>query len=492
MPDAPQPERRTSAVVIAGTHSGVGKTSVTLGLIGALARRGLRVQPFKVGPDFIDPLHHRHVSGRPSYNLDGWMLDPDANRLCFSEATAEADVAVIEGVMGLFDGSEGRSDRGSTAEMAKLLGVPVLLVIDAGAMARSAAALIHGFASFDPLLRVEGVILNRVGGRGHAALIEEAVEDGPAIVGAIPETPDLRVPERHLGLHLPHEARLDYADRLADLIAAHVDLEAVLDAAGIGADDAATGAAADAAPGAAPHEAAPPPRSARGPVTEPAPDGVRKTRGASPRAADTVRIGLARDEAFCFYYAENLALLRRAGAELVEFSPLDDALPGDLDGLYIGGGYPELHAAELAANRATVSAVRELADAGKPIFAECGGLMYLGRRLELDGTRHELCGVMPFSTRMPAPLKLAYVEIATTGGLFGAGRAARGHVFHHSELAELDGDVERRFELTTTLGEPLTDGYARGDVLASYAHVHFASSPGLAEAFVDRCRAAAS
>jgi cobyrinic acid a,c-diamide synthase len=448
------PDRRStltspfSAIVVAGTHSGVGKTSVTLGLIGALARRGLAVQPFKVGPDFIDPLHHTRAAGRTSRNLDGWMLDPQANRACFARASAGADAAVIEGVMGLFDGSEGGSERGSTAEMAKLLGLPVVLVIDASAMARSAAALIEGFASFDPESRIAGVILNKVGGEAHAELIREALTAGPPILGAIPRTPELTVPERHLGLHLPHEAQEGHAEQLASLVEAHVDLEGLLEAA-------------------------------------------RAERPAAPSIAGapkpTARIALARDEAFCFYYADNLELLEQAGAELVEFSPLVDPLPAEIDGLYVGGGYPELHAAELAANRAARGAIRELAAAGGPIYAECGGLMYLGEALELGDGTYPLCGALPLSTRMPAPLKLSYVEVATTGGLFGVGRSARGHVFHHSEISG-EPAVDRHHTLRTTRGDESNEGYSVGNVLASYAHLHFASEPDLARAFVDCCR----
>jgi len=435
--------------VVAGTHSGVGKTSVTLGLIAALRRRGLVVQPFKVGPDFIDPLHHQHASGRPPRNLDGWMLDAATNRACFARASADADVALIEGVMGLFDGSEGGSECGSTAEMAKLLGVPVVLVIDAGAMARSAAALVHGFVSFDPALTVAGVVLNNVGGEGHAAMIRDAVAGAIPILGAVPRSAHILVPERHLGLHLPHETRSEYVEQLATLVERHVDLEALL------------------AAGAIERPAAPP---------------------TAPSAPATVRIGLARDEAFCFYYADNLELLARAGAELVEFSPIRESLPDGLDGLYLGGGYPELHAQELSDNSETREAVRAFAAAGGPVYAECGGLMYLATTLELDGATYPLCGVLPFGTRMPAPLTLAYVDVTTTGGLFGTGLGARGHLFHFSEIS---GDVPaaRCFRLETTRGELAEEGYHLHDVLASYAHLHFASNPRLAEAFVERCRA---
>jgi cobyrinic acid a,c-diamide synthase len=436
-----------STIVVAGTHSGVGKTSVTLGLIGALRRRGLTVQTFKVGPDFIDPLHHQRASGRPPRNLDGWMLTPDTNLQCFARSSADADVAVIEGVMGLFDGSEGKSDRGSTAEMAELLQLPVILVIDASAMARSAAALIHGFASFAPDLRVAGVILNNVGGKVHADMIRDAVDGDTSILGALPRDADLVMPERHLGLYLPHEARQDYVAKLAALIEEHVDLDQLLAAS----------------------------RTER-----------RNVAPTPPARRRTVRVGIARDEAFCFYYADNLELLEEAGAELVEFSPIRDPLPGDLDGLYIGGGYPELHAEELAAKKTTRDAIREFADEGGPIYAECGGLMYLADNLELEDGTYPCCGVLPFNTKMPARLQLSYVEINTTGGLFGPGHTVRGHLYHHSEISG-SATTSRCYRVETSRGDHGEEGYSVRNVLASYAHLHFASEPAIAHAFLGRC-----
>jgi cobyrinic acid a,c-diamide synthase len=437
-----------SAIVIAGTHSGVGKTSVTLGLIAAFRQRGLAVQPFKVGPDFIDPLHHQHASGRPARNLDGWMLDPETNLERFARATADADVAVIEGVMGLFDGSEGKSDRGSTAEMAKLLGLPVLLVIDASAMARSAAALIHGYTSFDPDLRVAGVILNNVGSEAHAGMIRDAVAGAVPILGALPRAKDLVVPERHLGLHLPHEARTDYVDQLATLVDEHIDLDALLANSAI--------------------------------------ERRKAPAAAAPSLPPRIRLALARDEAFCFYYTDNLELLEQAGAELVPFSPIDEPLPENIDGIYLGGGYPELHADKLAANTTTREAIREFASAGGPIYAECGGLMYLAQTLEIDGETHPLCGVLPFSTTMPAPLAIGYVEVTTTDGPFGTGQTARGHLFHHSAIAG-EPATDRCYELKNSRGEKTQEGYLIQNVLASYAHLHLASNPALASAFIDQC-----
>jgi cobyrinic acid a,c-diamide synthase len=436
-----------SAIVIGGTHSGVGKTTITLGMIGALRRRGLIVQPFKVGPDFIDPLHHGHAAGRPSRNLDGWMLSAESNRQRFAAATADADVAVVEGVMGLYDGSEGKSDRGSTAEMAKLLDLPVVLVVDAAAMARSAAALIHGYVSFDPAVRVAGVILNNVGGEAHANMIRDAVGDSTPILGALPHMADMVIPERHLGLYLPHEGRRDYLEQAANLVETHIDIDQLLSM-------------------------------------------TRLERPSSPvvtaRPEPRVRIGVARDEAFCFYYADNLELLAQAGAELVEFSPIRDPMPPDLDGLYVGGGYPELHAKELAENSRARTAIREFAAAGGPIYAECGGLMYLGEHLRVGDEVYPQCGVLPLSTTMPAPLKLAYVEVETTGGLFGAGRSARGHLFHRSEISG-EEPGSRCYKVQTSRGEQGEEGYHDRNVLASYIHLHFASDPSLASAMVERC-----
>jgi cobyrinic acid a,c-diamide synthase len=408
------------------------------------------VQAFKIGPDFIDPLHHQRASGRASRNLDGWMLSREANMDCFARGSADADVAVVEGVMGLFDGSEGKSDRGSTAEMSKLLGLPILLVVDASAMARSAAALIHGFASFDPELHLAGVILNKVGGPVHADMIRDAMAEGVPVLGAIPRVAELVVPERHLGLHLPHEARDDYVDQLATLTEEYVDVDELLQV---------------------------------GRIERPQ---QTKTHRVSVAEA-TVRIGLARDEAFCFYYADNLELLEQAGAELVEFSPIRNPLPDDLDGLYFGGGYPELHASQLAENTVTIDAVREFAASGGPIYAECGGLMYLAETLELEGTAYPFCGILPFNTRMPAGLTLSYVQIETTGGLFGPGLTARGHLYHQSEIC---GEAKATccYKLQTNRGDEKEEGYSVGNVLASYAHLHFASQSGIADAFIKRCR----
>jgi cobyrinic acid a,c-diamide synthase len=292
-------------------------------------------------------------------------------------------------------------------------------------------------------------ILNNVGGDAHTEMIREAVAGRIPIIGSLTRQDNLVVPERHLGLHLPHEARTDYVDQLADLVEHHVDLDALV---------------------------------ANG----------RTERLSAPTETDPrsrrVRVAIARDEAFCFYYTDNLELLERAGAELVPFSPISEPLPDNIDGIYLGGGYPELHAQQLADNDATRNAIRQFAANGGPVYAECGGLMYLAQTLELDDTSHPMCGVLPFSTKMPAGLTLSYVEITTTEGLFGGGQTARGHLFHHSAIAG-QPDGSRCYQITTSRGDTIEEGYTIRNVLASYAHLHFASNPTVAEAFVERCAA---
>jgi cobyrinic acid a,c-diamide synthase len=447
-------------IVIAGPQSGVGKTTLTLGLLYALRRRGFKVQPFKVGPDFIDPGHHTQAAGRLSRNLDGWMLSREANLALFRRQARRADLAVVEGVMGLFDGYDGASEAGSTAQMAKWLGLPVLLVVDARAMARSAAALVHGFASFDPGLHLAGVIFNRVGSATHLEYLQQALAQVPAVkcFGGLPRNQELAIPERHLGLATAQDHPLDdqYLAHLADLMESHLDLEGLL--------------------------AALPGLTLTG--EEPA-----------PAAAATVRLGVARDPAFCFYYPENLEWLAHFGAQLVPFSPLTDrALPENLHGIYLGGGYPELSAAQLAANDDLRRDLREQAAAGLPVYAECGGLMYLSEEItDLEGRRHPMAGVLPLKVRMLPRLKaLGYREITlAAAGLLGpAGTRARGHEFHYSEITGETPGLKHFYRLTPRRGgEPVAEGYGLNNVLASYVHLHFGSNPEVARHLVDYCRA---
>lgn len=486
------PEPR--GLLIAGTRSGCGKTSVSLGIMAALARRGLDVRPFKAGPDFIDPLHHAAAVGRASQNLDGWMLSRQCVRSIFARGVRGGDVAVLEGVMGLFDGASGRSESGSSAELAKWLGLPVLLVADAASLARSAAAMVSGYARFDPELRFAGVVLNRVGSPRHEELLREALESVPELplLGCLPRTADLELPSRHLGLVTPdfpqpgtgkpaasgkrnwdagQEWEAGVYGRLADWIEAHLDLDTLL-----------TGL-----PGL---RLAPP-----DPETEDAPHSGK------------VRLGVARDAAFCFCYAENLRLLERAGAEIVFFSPLHDAdLPPNLYGLYLPGGYPELYARTLEGNIAMRRSVQAFCASGRPVYAECGGFLYLLASLEgaQDGSdvaaaagtgRREwaMCGIYPGGAAMRGRFRaLGYREVRLTQDtpLGRAGEMARGHEFHYSELLG-DPGGQNAYAVADRLGRSVDAGGwlagPRGNVLGSYVHLHFGSNPALAEAFIAAC-----
>ncbi|TVQ16694.1 MAG: cobyrinate a,c-diamide synthase [Leptolyngbya sp. DLM2.Bin15] len=453
-------QRQIPMVAIAGTQSGVGKTSVAIGLMRAWQRRGLRVQPFKVGPDFIDPGHHRLATGRISYNLDGWMLSPLVNRQTVYHACQDADVAVMEGVMGLFDGY-GDTEEGSTAQMAKWLKAPVLLVMDARAIARSAAALVQGYASFDPDVTVAGVICNRIGSASHLDRIQRAIAPlGIPVLGGIPRQASVEIQRRHLGLWLAQEDHLaeTYIDQLADLVETHLDLDQLLDLG----------------------------RQAAPVCGTPMP----QTPSASP-----VRLGIAQDEAFCFYYAANLERLQQAGAELVYFSPLSDRLPDNLDGLYLGGGYPELHAERLANRDDLRSQLHEFAQAGRPIYAECGGLMYLSQGLITPEGRHPWAGLLPFWVQMGRRPTLGYtdVTVVATDTLFPTGSHLRGHRFHYSEQVWDTADPEAiaptaPYQLRRWNQPPQAEGYCQGSVLASYVHLHFDSHPALAPALVQACR----
>jgi len=448
--------RSPRLLVVAGVASGVGKTTVTLGLLEAFRRRGLTVQGFKVGPDFIDPGFHEIVTGRGSYNLDGWMCGRDHVLATVARHTRDVDVAVVEGVMGCFDGLEATSDEGSTAQIAKWLDAPVVLVIDAHAQARSAAAVVLGFERLDPDLKLAAVIANRVGGSAHARGVRDAVSAccRAQMVGALPYDAQVALAERHLGLVTAGEGGLteDNRARLAEAMERGVDLNRLLALAG------------------------------------PAPT---STAPVEPAAASTVRIGVAHDAAFCFYYRDNLALLRAAGAELVYWSPLTDGGLPAVDGLYLGGGYPELHGAALAGNKAIREAVLAFGEAGRPVYAECGGLMYLAEALEdLDGGRHPMVGLLPATVRMrPRRLSLSYTEVTLQGGspLGPSGTVARGHEFHFSTLDPVPASIARAYRLRRRGGEDGDEGYRIQNTLMSYVHLHFGSNPDLADGFVRAC-----
>jgi cobyrinic acid a,c-diamide synthase len=470
-------------LVIAGTGSGVGKTTVTLGLLEAYRRRGLCVQAFKVGPDFIDPGLHEVVTGRPSYNLDGWMCGRDAVVATFARHAAGADLAVVEGVMGCFDGSGATDEEGSTAQVAKWLGAPVVLVIDAGGLSRSAAAIVTGFERFDPALQVAAVIANRVGSATHAHWIAAALRATcQAIpVGALPRDGKLNLSERHLGLVTAPEGILtaEFRTHLAESVEANIDLDRLLELATpiqplgpmkVAAQRAGLARALD-------------PGGRQGGASEASDD--RRKGGKAP-----LRVGIASDVAFQFYYHENLALLRAAGAELVFWSPLGDEVP-DVDGLYFGGGYPELHARRLADNASARKAVRALAQRGVPIYAECGGLMYLAEAIEdLDGALHPMVDLLPTTVRMrPRRMTLGYREVRFTGDtpLGASGAVARGHEFHYSTIDPVPASVLRVWRLDGRRGDERAEGYLIEQTLLTYVHLHFASNPALPLAFVAAC-----
>jgi cobyrinic acid a,c-diamide synthase len=440
------------SIIIAAPMSGSGKTTVTLGLMEAMKRKGLVVAPFKVGPDFIDPGWHRAVTGRPSVNLDGWMCPEEFIRETFAKHTQDADIAAIEGVMGLFDGIDGVSEAGSTAQIAKILTSQVILVVDAKSQARSVAALIQGFARFDEDVRIAGVIFNNVGSENHARILREAVESAVPevkVFGCIPRDERLGIPSRHLGLVTAEENPLsaDFLECLAAMIADHVDLDGILEIGG---------------------------------QVYTFHNDVVKSVDLTPVP---VRIAVARDAAFCFLYEDNLRLLREAGAEIVEFSPLaDSSLPEGIGGIYLPGGYPELFADSLAANSGMKEQIRAAIERDMPVYAECGGFIYL---------TENFAGIYPVATRMlPRRKALGYreVEFAAESILGEKGTVARGHEFHYSEMDEMPEGFERLYRVRKNGINLGFEGYRYRNCLASYIHLHFGSCPEMAAAFGESCR----
>jgi len=458
------------ALIVAATHSGAGKTTATATIVGALRDAGLRVQPFKLGPDFIDGAYLAEAAGRPAVNLDLWMMGEEGVRSSFEHWAADADVAVIEAMGALYDGADGGPD-GSAAAMATLLGVPVVVVLDVWGMTRTAGALMLGLREFDPAAPIAGFLLNRVGSEAHREMIEAGLpeEMRQRVVGAIAADEGLRVPERHLGLLTVEEnpgvaRRREEARRRAARGLDVARLRALAERAGRRESPPAVEAAVAAAVEAG----------------RPTPGAAEPRASGAPRA----RLAIARDPAFCFYYEDNLRLLAEAGFELLPFRPTaDPSLPAGTDAVYLGGGYPESFAAELGANAALAGELRRRAAAGMPIYAECGGLLYLGRSLtDFDGRRHAMSGVLPFDAAMdPAHLAIAYVEVRLTrDSLLGpAGTIARGQEFHQSRIVAAD-DLPEPYELTTSGGDRRAEGFVKGNVLGSYVHLHLASNPALA------------
>ncbi|MFF9777006.1 cobyrinate a,c-diamide synthase [Streptomyces sp. NPDC013978] len=441
-------------LVIAAPSSRSGKTTVATGLMAALTERGLAVSPHKVGPDYIDPGYHALASGRVGRNLDAYLCGPDLVAPLFAHGARGCDIAVVEGVMGMFDGASGQGELASTAHVAKLLRAPVVLVVDASSQSRSVAALVHGFASWDPEVRIGGVILNKVASDRHEELLRDALEStGVPVLGVLRRAPQVDTPSRHLGLVPVAErqaAALEAVAAMAAQVRAGCDLEALIALA----------------------------RSAgalSGPAWEP-PDTATGRREV---------VAVAGGPAFTFSYAEHAELLTAAGAEVVVFDPLrDEQLPDGTRGLVIGGGFPEMYAAELSANEPLRKAVAELAFGGAPVAAECAGLLYLCR--ELDG--QPMCGVLDATARMDERLTLGYRDAVAVGDsvLAPAGTRMRAHEFHRT-VVEPGAGPAPAWGIRSP--RPRVEGFVRGGVHASYLHTHWAAEPGVARRFVDRCRA---
>ncbi|HMK56454.1 MAG TPA: cobyrinate a,c-diamide synthase [Dissulfurispiraceae bacterium] len=445
-------------LVISGTHSGCGKTTVTLGILAALTGRGTSVQSFKAGPDFIDAGVHRLATGRQAINLDLWMCGDDGVRSSFCRYAGSADIAVVEGVMGLFDGAQG------TSALACMLGLPVILVVDAYGMAESAGALVHGYAAWTEAsgVKLAGVIFNRVGSARHYERLKNSVQRDVEVLGYVLRDADVEMPSRHLGLATADEMPMTriQVEALASQVEANVDIDRIIELSDLENDDI-----------------------------------CGRFVSRPGRVALTMRIGIARDIAFSFYYDENLDLLRESGAEIVTFSPLwDSELPPNINALYIGGGYPELHAEQLSANSSMIESIRAWASSGRPVYAECGGLMYLSKGIrDFGGHLFDMTGIFPFETEMQKRRSgLGYREITLKEPciLGRAGATLRGHEFHYSAVASgqdvaISG-LKKIYDIVDAQGSSLgCEGYSIGSALASYVHIHFGSNQRSARHFVN-------
>ncbi|WSW33466.1 cobyrinate a,c-diamide synthase [Streptomyces canus] len=479
-------------LVIAAPSSGSGKTTVATGLMAAFAARGLAVSPHKVGPDYIDPGYHALASGRVGRNLDAYLCGPELVAPLFLHGARGCDIAVVEGVMGMFDGAAGEGELASTAHVAKLLRAPVVLVVDASSQSRSVAALVHGFASWDPEVRVGGVILNKVASDRHEALLREALESaGVPVFGVLRRVAQVDTPSRHLGLVPVAERRgaaVEAVAAMAEQVRAGCDLDGLVSLArGAGALSCAAWDAAEVLASSPPPPLPVPSPGAAAPSTPPggsAPRPPSALKGPRPQTPDRLVVAVAGGPAFTFSYAEHSELLAAAGAEVVPFDPLrDEQLPDGTAGLVIGGGFPEVYAAELSANEPLRKAVSALAETGAPVAAECAGLLYLCR--ELDG--QPMCGVLDASARMEERLTLGYRDAVAVSdsSLAVAGTRMRGHEFHRTVVEPEAGDAAA---WGVRVPRRRLEGFVQRGVHASYLHTHWASEPGVARRFVERCR----
>lgn len=447
-------------LVIAGTGSGVGKSTLTIGLMAALRKKGYAVQGFKCGPDYIDPSYHTAVTGRVSRNLDSWMLSHDTVKGIFCRGSKDADISIIEGVMGLYDGKNPRTNEGSTAEISMILDAPIILVVNCQSMARSAAAIVKGFQCFSQGVNIVGVIANKVGSDGHFKLVKEAIEQecGVPVLGFLKREDVIEIPERHLGL-IPSIERGELEplfESLADLVTANIDVERLIEL------------------------------SACEPVT------FEQSLFTSVAKTKQVKIAIAKDAAFNFYYPENLELLEAYGADIEYFSPLaGDILPEDADGLYIGGGFPEEFAGELVRNENVKASISKSIAAGLPTLAECGGFMYLSEEIEdTQGNRYPMVGLVPGKVKMqPKLAALGYREITgtTENFLLGPQDQAKGHEFHYSVFQPNEGKEIQHAYKTKGLRGTKQEGYIQYNVVAGYTHFHFASAPDMVRRWIDKC-----
>ncbi len=450
-------------ILLAGDRSSSGKTTIVAGLLSALGGCGLKVQPFKVAMDYIDPSYHTWITGRHCRNLDGYLMPAAAIREIYAHAAQDADISVIEGVRGLYEGYEG--DLGSTAQIAKMLKTPVIFVVDARSITRSAAALVKGYMDFDPGVEIKGVILNKVGSERHAEKARAEIERyaGVEVVGVIGRNDSMHLAMRHLGLvpvlegKTRHEGFEERLDRIREIVEEGLDLDRILEIAGTA-----------------------------GPLPEVALDLYRRCdvgRG--------VKIGVATDEAFNFYYRDNLELMELSGAKVVPFSPVHDTALPDVDGIYIGGGYPELYVSELSENQGMRASLERAHERDLPIYAECGGLMYLAREIEWDGERQEMVGLVPGKARRGSIRVVSYVHgrLARDCALGPAGEPIMGHEFHHSEM-QMDEREKVDYAIRLERGTGIKDGWdgiCEGRMVASYSHIHSASYRGFPSNFIKAC-----
>ena len=449
-------------LMIAAPASGSGKSVIASGLMAAFSQR-FSVQGFKVGPDYIDPMYHTAATGRPARNLDTWMLSPRAVKSIFIRASKDASLSIIEGAMGFFDGYGSDPFLGSSASIACLLKVPVILVIDCSKMSGSAAAIVHGFHTFCETPQLAGVICNRIGSRHHSQWLIEAIEkrNHIPVLGCIPRLAELQIPQRHLGLYTVAERQetiAEFLEQAGRLLSTYVDLERLLKIAGMAA---------------------------------PLPD-EDECEPEALLSSPPIRLAVAHDEAFCFYYEDNLDELRRRGAEIVPFSPLKDKhLPPNVSGLYIGGGYPELYAPQLSANHSLITDIRAVHQRAMPIYAECGGLMYLTEGLHLTENDYRLVNLLPGWCSMGKRVSMGYrtVETLLPSLLCPAGQNLRGHEFHYSVWENPNSATAAYRILPRNQDDPpRLDGFVQNNLLASYIHLHFAQQAELAESFVSASR----